>query len=166
MVTDSPHANLTRQNFTFVDRRDGSIVQLPVDYYETRPAVANLTRSRPEAYLIPRTWVNVVKRLKILGLEVQTLDYDYHGVVETFNITSSSVANSIFEGHRLNTVSTKSITKETHLPAGSFLVSTRQQNAALAFMALEPESIDSYVNFNFIPMKVGDEYPIYRLLKD
>lgn len=54
VVTDSPHANLIRQNFTFVDQRDGSIVQLPVDYYETRPAIANLTRSRPKAYLIPR----------------------------------------------------------------------------------------------------------------
>ncbi|KAI5362797.1 putative peptidase M14, carboxypeptidase A [Septoria linicola] len=166
VVTDSPRANLTQQTFTFVDRRNGSVVKLPVDFYETRPAVANLTRSRPEAYLIPRTWFDVVVRLKILGLEVQTLDYEYNGIVEALNITSSSLSDSIYEGHVLNTVTTEPISKEVRLPAGSFLVSTRQQNAALAFIALEPESIDSYVTFNLIPLGVADEYPVYRVLAE
>jgi hypothetical protein len=51
------------------------------------------------------------------------------------------------------------------LPAGSFLVSTRQKNAGLALNALEPENIDSYASFNIIPLEVGDEYPIFRVVK-
>lgn len=97
---------------------------------------------------------------------MQTLDYEYHGLVEAFNITSSRVANYMLEGHHLDTVSTKSMMKEVHLPAGSFSVSTRQHNAALAFVVLEPESIDSYVSFNLIPIKVADEYPVYPILAD
>lgn len=44
------------------------------------------------------------------------------------------------------------------------MVSTRQKNAALAFVTLEPEGIDSYVRFNLIPVQTGDEYPIFRVL--
>lgn len=164
VVTDSPTGNLTRQPFGFVDRRNGSVVELEVGFYETRPAVANLTRSRPEAYLIPATWFDVVERLEILGLEVQTLDYEYRESVEALNITSSTLEDSIYEGHVLNTVTTSAYQKEVHLPFGSFIVSTRQQNAALAFVALEPECIDSYVTFSLIPLSVGDEYPVFRIL--
>lgn len=45
-------------------------------------------------------------------------------------------------------------------------MSTRQKNAALAFIALEPENIDSYVTFNYIPLETGDEYPIFRVMAD
>ncbi|KAM3424494.1 hypothetical protein BST61_g6498 [Cercospora zeina] len=166
VINDSPRGNLTQQPFNFVDRRNGSIVELVVDFYETRPAVVNLTRSRPEAYLIPRAWYDIVERLEILGLEVQTLDYEYRGTVEALNITSSELDDSIYEGHVLNTVTTEPLTKEVHLPPGSFLVSTRQQNAALAFITLEPETIDSYITFNFIALGTGDEYPIYRILAE
>lgn len=55
--------------------------------------------------------------------------------------------------------------REVVLPAGSFRVSTRQKNAALAFIALEPENIDSYVTFNIIPVSAGDEYPVFRLME-
>ncbi|KAF7188298.1 Carboxypeptidase 2 [Pseudocercospora fuligena] len=164
VVTD--YYTLENRTFTMVDRNNGSIVQVPIDFYATTPSVANLTRSRPEAYLIPRTWSPVVERLQILGLEVQTLDYSYRGTVEALNITSSSLEGTIYEGHVLNSVTTEAMRKEVSLPAGSFLVSTRQKNAALTFIALEPENIDSYVTFGIVPVEVGDEYPIYRVLRE
>jgi hypothetical protein len=136
---------------------------VPVEFIET-PTQANLTRPRPEAYLIPRTWLDIVARLEILGLDIQTLDYEYHGEVEAMTIASSTLGEEIYEGHVLNTVTTESSTKEVHLPAGSFLVSTRQKNAALLFSTLEPESPDSYVTFNFVPLNVNDEYPIFRVM--
>lgn len=164
VVTDSPTGNLTRRPFSFVDRRNGSVVELEVGFYETRPeAVANLTRSRPEAYLIPAAWSDVVEKLEILGLKVQILNYEYRGLVGTLNITSSTLGKRIYEGHVLNEVTTSAHQREVHLPVGSFLISTRQQNAALAFVALEPEGVDSYVTFGFIPMYVGDEYPIFSI---
>ena len=61
------------------------------------------------------------------------------------------------------TVTTEAKEREIELPTGSFRVSTRQRNAALAFIALEPENSDSYVSFNIIPVERGDEYPIFRV---
>jgi hypothetical protein len=163
VVTD--YFTPTTRNFTMVNRNTGEIEQVDIDYWVSTPSVANLTRTRPEAYLIPRTWIDVVQRLENYGLEVERLDYEYQGTVEVFNITSSELEDQIYEGTVLNTVTTESSYREIHLPAGSYMVSTRQKNAALAFIALEPENIDSFVKFNIIPMEVGDEYPVFRIME-
>ncbi|KLU91457.1 hypothetical protein MAPG_09977 [Magnaporthiopsis poae ATCC 64411] len=148
-----------------IDRRSGAVVQAPVTWISTVPSVANLTRARPEAYLIPRTWGGaVVERLRILGVEVETLDRGYRGAVDTLTVATSSLARSMYEGgHVLNTVTTTPGRREVVLPPGSFRVPTRQKNAALAFVALEPESIDSYVTFGIVPLKAGEEYPVFRI---
>lgn len=163
VVTD--YFTQTNRTFTMVNRNTGEIEQVDIDFWETTPSVANLTRSRPEAYLIPRTWSDVAAKLENYGIEVQTLDYEFRGTVESLNITSSELEDSIYEGTVLNTVTTEPMFKEVVLPSGSFLVSTRQQNAGLAFITLEPENIDSFVKFNIIPMDAGDEYPVFRIMK-
>ncbi|RBR10208.1 uncharacterized protein FIESC28_09594 [Fusarium coffeatum] len=155
-----------KRTFTMVDQRNGSVVQVPIDFKRTTPSIANLTRARPEAYIIPRTWIDVAQRLEILGLKVEKLDYEFRQTLETMVIESSVVEPSLYEGTYLNTVTTNTTTREVVLPVGSYYVSTRQQNAALAFIALEPENIDSYVKFNIIPVETGMEYPIFRIPRE
>lgn len=79
-------------------------------------------------------------------------------------MTAARLARSYYEGVVLSTVETEPVTREVRLPAGSYRVPTAQKNAALAFNALEPENIDSFVSFNIIPLEVGDEYPIFRVI--
>ncbi|KAK8121570.1 hypothetical protein PG984_010240 [Apiospora sp. TS-2023a] len=161
VVTDSyPRSNRT---FTMIDQRDGTVVQAPVTWYETTPSRANLTRARPEAYLIPRSWSDIAERLEILGLEVETMEDEFRGRVEAMTVASSTLGSRLYEGQVLNTVTTETSTRDIVLPAGSFRISTRQKNAALAFTALEPENIDSYVTFNIIPVGRGEEYPVFRI---
>jgi hypothetical protein len=160
VITD--YTTYENRTWTVVDRRDGSVVQIPVEFASTTPASANLTRSRPKGYLIPRAWADLAERLKISGLEIETLEDGFEGEVDAYNITSSSLASSYYEGEILNTVTTEIISQDVTLPKGSFLVSTAQRNAALAFVALEPENIDSYVSFGIVPMEVGDVYPVFR----
>lgn len=161
VVTDSYVPE--KRTFTMINMSNGSVVQAPIDFMRTTPSVANLTRARPEAYLIPRTWGDVAERLEILGLEVEKLHYEYNGTVDVLMIESSSLEDGLYEGHVLNTVTTKPTSRDIVLPVGSYKVSTRQKNAALAFIALEPENIDSYVTFNLIPVEEGNEYPIFRI---
>ncbi|KAF5591004.1 carboxypeptidase 2 [Fusarium subglutinans] len=154
------------RTFTMVDTRNGSVVQVPIDFQRTTPSIANLTRPRPEAYVIPRTWSDVAERLEILGLKVERMNYEFRRTLETLRIETSVVEPELYEGTYLNTVTTNSTRREVVLPAGSYYVSTRQQNAALAFIALEPENIDSYVKFNIIPVEAGMEYPVFRVPRD
>lgn len=160
VITD--YTNYTNRTWTMVDRRNGSVVQLPVEFASTTPATANLTRSRPEGYLIPRAWSDLAARLRVSGLVVETLPTEFVGEVEAYNITSSALARSYYEGVVLNTVTTRTEKKTVKLPKGSFWVSSSQKNAGLAFVALEPENIDSYVSFGIVPLEVGDEYPVFR----
>jgi hypothetical protein len=162
VVTDS--SNVTTRPFSMVDITNGSVVQVPVEFSGTTPVTANLTREKPEAYLIPKAWADLAERLRVFGLEVDTLPNAFRGEVETYNITSAEFADGYYEGTVLVTATAEPKTVEVSLPAGSFLVSTRQKNAGLAYVALEPENIDSFVAFNLLPVEVGDEYPIYRVM--
>jgi hypothetical protein len=65
------------------------------------------------------------------------------------------------EGTVLNTVTTEFYEREVVLPAGSWRLSARQKNAALAFVTLEPESEVSFVSFGIIPVGAGWEYSIF-----
>jgi hypothetical protein len=160
VITD--YSTFEDGTFTMVDRRDGSVVHLPVEFASTTPATANLTRARPAGYIIPRAWSDLAERLIVSGLEVEIMPDVFHGEVEVYNITSASLASSYYEGVVLNTVTTEVSTQEITLPAGSYFVNSAQKNAGLAFVALEPENIDSYVSFGIVPMEVGDQYPIFR----
>lgn len=160
VVTD--YSKYSNRTWTMVERTTGRVVQVPVAFASTTPATANLTRARPEGYIIPRAWADIAERLRVSGLEVETMPDMFKGEVEAYNITASSLARVYYEGAVLNTVTTSTIKQEVSLPAGSFFVSSAQKNAALAFVTLEPENIDSYVSFGIIPMEVADVYPIYR----
>ncbi|RYP55225.1 hypothetical protein DL769_010222 [Monosporascus sp. CRB-8-3] len=160
VITD--YTELSERTFTMVDSTNGSVVQAPIFFRSTTPATANLTRARPEAYLIPAGWADLAERLRVSGLEVETLG-EFSGTVETYTITSTSFAGGYYEGVVRVTATAEVGEREVTLPAGSFRVSTKQQNAALAFVALEPENIDSYVTFNIVPADKGDELPYYRI---
>lgn len=162
VVTD--YTTLQDRTWTMVDRSTGDVVQLPIEFENNTPATANLTRSRPKAYLIPPAWADLAARLVVSGLEVERLTEAYSGAVEAYNITSASLSRSYYEGAVLSTVTAEPVERTVSLPPGSFLVRTNQRNAGVAFNALEPENIDSYVSFNIVPLEVGDEYPVYRIL--
>ncbi|KAM3417983.1 hypothetical protein BST61_g6195 [Cercospora zeina] len=163
-ITDNPQ-NQTTRNWTVIDYQTGKLQQVPVVWLASTPVIPNLTRPRPEAYLIPTAWKDLIPRLEASGLEIQTLSQPYSGQVEALTIKASDfLAPEYFEGAVLASVMTTTTTRNVQLPAGSFLVSTRQKNAGLAFAALEPEGIDSYVSFGIVPLAVGDECPIYRVM--
>ncbi|KAF5009100.1 hypothetical protein FDECE_4652 [Fusarium decemcellulare] len=163
IITDS--ARRVDTTWDFVDARNASIVTLPVQFNNNTPPEVNLTRTRPEAYIFSRAWKEVAERLRISGVEVETLKRDFEGEVEVLRVTSASVATEKYEGVAETTVETESIRKHVRIPAGGFRVSTRQKNAAFAFITLEPENGSSYATYNVVPLDVGDEYPIFRVLK-
>ncbi|PNS14370.1 folic acid synthesis protein fol1 [Sphaceloma murrayae] len=162
VVTD--RTEVSTRDWQFVEFASGNLVSVPVRFRSTTPTIANLTRARPEAYIIPRSWADLVTRLEVAGMEVETLPNTFRGNVEVLTAQSLEFDSGYYEGVVLATVTTTASRKTIELPPGSFRVSTRQKNAALAINALEPENIDSYVSFNIIPLEPGDEYPVFRQL--
>ncbi|KAH7311510.1 hypothetical protein B0I35DRAFT_377684 [Stachybotrys elegans] len=162
IITEVP--TRTNVSWSFIEVETGDLVNAPITFLNTTMNVANITRSRPEAYVFPPCWADVAERLRVLGVTVDTLRTPFVGKVEAYNVTSSSLAPAIWEGVILNEVSTEVSRREMTFPAGSYWVSTRQVNAALAWLVLEPEAYDSYARYNIMPVTIGYEYPVYRVL--
>ncbi|KAI0179539.1 Zn-dependent exopeptidase [Hypoxylon sp. FL1284] len=164
VLTDQPVP--TNRTILFVNRTSGALEHVPVTFLSTTPTTPVLTRPRPEAYLIPPAWSDLAARLRDSGVRVESLPDGYHGPAEALRITRADLAQAYYEGAvRVAATAEAARVPELALPPGSFWVSTRQKNAALAFVALEPENVDSYVSFGIVPVGVGDEYPVYRVLR-
>ena len=152
------------RTWDMIEVETGKLVKVPVKFLSSTPVKANMTRTRPEAYVFPQAWKEAADRLRLVGVEVEQLRTEFKGEVEALNVTSIELGKTVYQGTVLNTVTTETKRKEITMPAGSFWVSTRQAAAAYAFVVLEPENIDSYSTFNILPVNVGDEYPVYRVM--
>lgn len=161
IVTDK--ARITESTVEFINARDGSLVDVPVRFTNNTPSEPVLVRSRPEAYIFSQAWGDVAERLRVLGVEIEVLEEDFTGDVQTLTIATATLDTGKTEGIVNTVVTTESGTREVTIPAGGFRVSTRQQNAAFAFVTLEPEGRASFVTYNIIPLNRGDEYPVFRI---
>lgn len=150
--------------FPMIDTETGELTDVTAEFESMSPSIATMTRARPEAYLVPASMADVMDRLLKSGLQVQNLVEKSFSQVEVLTIVEAEFEETYHEGVVPMNVLTTAARRNVHVPAGSWLVSTRQKNAALAFIALEPENADSYVRLNLIPITAGQEYPIYRLM--
>ncbi|WP_174614823.1 M14 family metallopeptidase [Virgibacillus ihumii] len=149
-----------------VDIAEGSIKQIPVNYYSSKEAVPTMERIRPTAYIMPPEYQEIAEKLKLQGVEVKRLKEAKEVTVERYKVTDKEVEDEPYQGHQINHVTTD-IEKTTHqFPEGSYVFSSAQPAANVISVALEPESIDSYVTFNYLPVDVGDTIPVYRYMKE
>ncbi|MBE3045176.1 hypothetical protein IMZ48_22020 [Candidatus Bathyarchaeota archaeon] len=153
IVVDEPHA--TDIKMEFIDSRDGSVVAVQAQFMNNTFPDIILTRPRPEAYIFSGAWSDVAVRLRVFGLEVEELSEEYSGTVEALTVETVELAESRHQGVVERTVTTSAHTREARFPKGAYRVSTRQKNAAFAFVTLEPENLTSYVRYNIIPVEEG-----------
>lgn len=161
----SSHPRQTNISWDFI-HVNGSAVTVPITFGNNTPAIANLTRSRPEAYIFSRAWSDVAERLTLLGVEVETLERDFAGEVEAYNVTSALLAASKFQGVAQTAVAVELIMRNVSVPAGGFRVPSRQRHAAHVFARLEPEAESSFAKWNVLTVEEGDVYPVYRIPRD
>lgn len=160
VVLDEPRT--VDVSIEFIDSSSGSVVAVPAKFVNNADPEVVLTRPRPEAYIFSRG-SDVAERLRTFGLDVEELSEEYSGTVEALTIETMELAESKHQGLIETTVTTSIHNREVKFPKGAYRVGTKQQNAAFAFVALEPESLTSYVRYNVIAVEEGDEYPVFRI---
>lgn len=149
-----------------VDIDKGEVVKIPVKYLSLDKGVPTLERVRPNAYILPPAYHEIAEKLQIGGIEVSKLKEEKVLKVERYKVTEQKADERYYQGHILNNVKTEIQEKEYFFPKGSYVFQMNQPAANLIAEALEPEAVDSYVTFNFIPADLGDELPIYRYMKE
>jgi hypothetical protein len=113
----------------------------------------NVQLRRPKAYWVPVTKPDVISRLKLHGVRLETLSTARAINVEMYRLVNprAQPAQGVhpFEGRHTMTASVNTETHRETFPAGSVRVPTDQPLGDLAMALLEPESNDSLFAWGF-----------------
>ena len=115
---------------------------------------AGKTVALPAAWWIPAPWSDVIERLRIHGVQMETLKEAQQIELDFYRLQDPSLARAPFEGHvRLSlakdgeayTVERKTMT----LSVGSVRIPSDQDLGILAALLLEPHSEDAFLQWGF-----------------
>ncbi|WP_370223310.1 M14 family metallocarboxypeptidase [Cytobacillus sp.] len=165
IIIDSENKEIENETLEMVDIATGTVQDIPVKYLSATDAEPTLVRDRPTAYLIKPGHEEIAEKLKDQGLKGFKLPKDVSLPAEAFTVTSKEGAGN-YEGRDLVEVETELTKKNISFPKGTYVFLTAQPQTNLLSLSLEPESVDSYTTFGYVPSEVGKELPIYRFTID
>ena len=104
----------------------------------------------PNAYIIKQGWQNVMDRLIANQIEFYELEEDSVLTVEGYQIDQYETYTRPYEGHypHYNT-SIAASTMDISFKKGDYVIPTKQPGIRYLLETLEPESVDSFFNWNF-----------------
>jgi len=119
-----------------------------IDYYDNFTVTEEI--EIPRAYVIPQGWWQVIDRLKMNNIKMETLEKDTLIAVEVYKIEGFETSETAYEGHYLhkNTKVSKT-TEEISFRKGDYVITTFQDGARYLLETLEPSAVDSFFNWNF-----------------
>ncbi|WP_396593711.1 M14 family metallopeptidase [Brevundimonas sp. R86498] len=136
-----------RTEIRWLGRPDPELWQVP--YYGSRPG---LTLARPTAYWVPAHRSDLIERLRIHGLTMETVEEPRTLTVEMLRLNNPVLATRANEGHVQATVTDVSPERRdwTFVP-GSVRVPTDQPLGDIAVLLLEPQSSESFFAWGLFP---------------
>ncbi len=112
--------------------------------------VPSMSIKKPEAYIIPQGWHDVIARLKLNGVIMQQLNKDTTINVEYYLLDDYKSMIKVYEKHHRNYdihLSTK--TDSVYFLKGDYIIYTDQAANRYIVETLEPLSDDSFFSWNF-----------------
>ncbi len=104
----------------------------------------------PKAYVLPAGWWNIIDRLKLNQVEVYPLEQDSTITVEVYKIVDYKSRKTPYEGHYLHFETQVEKSKEQiTFKKGDIFIPTDQKGLRYIIETLEPETVDSFFNWNF-----------------
>lgn len=111
---------------------------------------AGLVKRKPQAYIVPAAWHEVVDRMQANGVLMRRLTKDSLVVAEQDSIGEMSTTRTPYEGHYLHSaISTTSRMVRRAIPAGSWIVPMGRTTDRYVMEALEPGGDDSFLAWGF-----------------
>ncbi len=139
-------SEVSGQDRLFYDRNKPFKKNIP--YYQQYSPVKQITI--PQAYIIPKSWWNVIELLKLNGIVMQPLENDMVIEVESYHIANYNTSSYPYEGHYPHSNTQVDVkTEKVQFHKGDFIINTQQPGVKYLLETLEPEAPDSYFNWNF-----------------
>ncbi|MBI3872486.1 MAG: M14 family metallopeptidase [candidate division Zixibacteria bacterium] len=114
-----------------------------VPYFGTFKAKVSIVP--PRAYFIPREWTEILARLRLHGIRLDTLTAPFTTKAQMYHLDSAGWAREPFEGHLAVTYRTTAQDTSITFPAGTVVIDLHQPAAKVAMQALEPQGPDAFV---------------------
>ncbi len=149
-------SQLTGQDMWYYNRNKPYTKEIP--YYKYFKPVKQV--NKPDLYIIPQTWENVIHRLELNNIELRQLQKDTVIRVEAYYIDDVKNSNRLNNGHYYhNKVTTRTEVQQIRFFEGDYLVPADQPGNRFLVETLEPEAMDSYFRWNFFdPVLERREY--------
>lgn len=120
--------------------------------------VPAVTVNKPQAYLIPQGWTDVIERLKRNGVVMQTLPKDTLMTLDAYYIDDYKTGQRPFEGHYLHSeVTVRTESQAIQLYKGDYLIRPNQPANRYLVETLEPQGTDSFFAWNFFDSLLGQK---------
>lgn len=129
----------------YYDRNEPYQKEIP--YYNRYTPVFQV--QKPDAYLIPQAWVEVIERLQRHNVRLERLEADCTLVTENYFIREFETRNA-WEGHYYHyKVKVETKTFQTSWRKGDYIAVTDQPANRYLVETLEPQGPDSWFAWNF-----------------
>ncbi len=118
-------------------------------FYASRPT---LSLARPKAYWVPSYRADIIERLRLQGIEMETLDAPRTVNLDMLRLNDPKLGTRANEGHV--PVMIAGVTPERRdwtFPAGSVRVPTDQRLGDIVVLLLEPQSSESFFAWGLFP---------------
>lgn len=136
-----------RPELRWLGQPDPELWQVP--FYGSHPT---LTLKRPTAYWVPSYRADIIERLKIHGVQMETLAAPRTVAVDMLRLIDPKVSARTNEGHVPITVGqVRAEAKDWTYPVGSVRVPTDQPMGDVAILLLEPQSSESFFAWGMFP---------------
>lgn len=142
-----PSAASGIEEIRWLGKPDPELWQMP--FYASR---STLTLARPKAYWVPSCRTDLIERLRIHGVEMETLTAPRTAAVDLLRLKDPKISPRTNEGHVPITVSAVDVERRDWVwPAGSVRISTDQPLGDIVVLLLEPQSSESFFAWGMIP---------------
>jgi murein tripeptide amidase MpaA len=142
---DSPASG--RREIRWSGQPDPELWQMP--FYGSHPS---LTLRRPAAYWVPSYRTDIIERLAMHGIQMETVTEPRAVDVEMLRLNDPRLATRANEGHVAVAISGVTPERRTWtFPTGSVRVPTDQPLGDIVVLLLEPQSSESFFAWGFFP---------------
>lgn len=139
-------SEVTGQEVLNYDRNEPWTRKIP--YYNSYKTT--LTRSKPDHYVLPQAWEEVIERLERNDVELERIERDTTISVTSYYLRDEESLERPYEGHFLHrNVRVERAKEERAFFQGDVLVPTGTPKDRFIVETLEPEGVDSYFAWNF-----------------
>lgn len=163
----SVKSDLTGGDWFVYDNTKPITMKLPF-FSKTNPsAVATL----PQAYIIPAEWSEVIERLKLHGIKMDTLTESIEIKVNTYKFKDYDFRKLPNEGRHMVKTDIEEIEEIRNFPIGSAVVYTNQRTAKVIAGLLEPKAPGSFVEWGFFnavfeQKEYGESYVMEKMARE